>query len=212
MADATPEEAAEVKAWYESLGERERGIADAYAQARAEEIERLREWKASALPLLNQYDDIAERVGGLLGSSKVENLAKYVNREQAREQAAWEAAINVVRATLGPRDARKMGWSLRNSPPYREEPMPNPTPKAVAKARETWNANKFSSTPQVMLDAFARALDAYARAREQAVWEAAAPYLSHHDTCGYWVHPWADAHCSCGLAALRAAAQGGTHG
>jgi hypothetical protein len=40
-----------------------------------------------------------------------------------------------------------------------------PTPEAVAKARETWNANKFSSNPQVMLDAFALALDAYAQER-----------------------------------------------
>jgi len=48
-----------------------------------------------------------------------------------------------------------------------------PTPEAVAKARETWNANKFSSNPQVMLDAFALALDAYAQEIAHAVWEAA---------------------------------------
>jgi len=66
--------------------------ARAAAQKGVREIERLTEWKASAMVLLGQYDDIAKRVGGPLGSSKVENLTAYVNTEQerAQESEAWK--------------------------------------------------------------------------------------------------------------------------
>jgi len=98
--------------------------------------------------------------------------------------------------------------------------MPNPpTPKAVAKARETWNANKLSSNPQVMLDAFARALDAYAQVRERTTWEAATQiadavgrrYAEQDDSGTAFPTAETCAAVACAVtiaAAIRAAAQG----
>lgn len=45
-----------------------------------EQLVRLRDWKESAMKLLSRYDSIAETFGGKLGSLKVDNLERGVER------------------------------------------------------------------------------------------------------------------------------------
>lgn len=56
-------------------------IAAAWALEWIEEnsdVSHLRRWKEEALPILVKYDEIAEMVGGELGSSNMDNLEKFV--------------------------------------------------------------------------------------------------------------------------------------
>jgi hypothetical protein len=50
-------------------------------------------WKDSVMPLLLEYDSIAESVGGQVGSSKVKNLKRFVLNAQRRINAGLNTLI-----------------------------------------------------------------------------------------------------------------------
>lgn len=55
-----------------------------------EQLQRLRDWKESAMTLLSRYDSIAEMFGGKLGSSKIDNLERAVERLRSAARNAME--------------------------------------------------------------------------------------------------------------------------
>jgi len=72
---------------------RDAGFVLAHVSRLIAAVRELQQWKESAMTFLTRYEDIADSIGGELGSGRVDNLRKFVQAALA-QQSSGEVLVS----------------------------------------------------------------------------------------------------------------------